>query len=118
MDETTHSLHQKDLPVRTQVLNISVNMARVAGWVEKEYPNKRDLIAKLLSQTDSYLQDLASDKVAKRFQTTLERFKSEFKKLCLEEIQEKNRLEWSERALTWADILQIRAKFLSCEDDE
>ncbi len=105
-----HSLHQADLPIQTQILNISVNMARVSNLVLNQSGDKRVLIQKLINQTESYLNDLESDQVSEQFRPTLFRFQEEFKKLKNQALDENDILLWSEKALTWADILQIRAK--------
>lgn len=108
-----HSLHQSDLPVRMQILNISVNMARAGELVLKSGIANARLIKKLIDQTESYLSDLASENISKPFKPTLIRFGEEFVKLKTEDITEKNRLMWAERAITWADILQMRSKLLT-----
>lgn len=102
--------HQTNLPLELQILNISVNMGRIGKWATNDYVNKKELITMFMDQTDSFLDDLKEDMVSKDFQDTLIRFKEEFKKLKNEPINNQNKLLWTERALTWADILQIRAK--------
>lgn len=106
----SHSLHQTDLPTQIQILNISVNLARTANLVATSYEEKVDLIKKFIDQTESYLEDLSLNDVSERFRPTLNRFKEEFNRLKKQDINEKNKLQWSERVLTWADILQMRAK--------
>lgn len=107
-----HSLHQTDLPIKTQILNISVNMARMGELVLKFGDSKSELRERFLAQTESYLNDLNLELVSKPFQPTLNRFNQEFKKLKSEQISEKNKLLWGERAITWADILQIKSKLV------
>lgn len=104
--------HQTDLPLEIQVLNISVNMGRVANWAGSSYISKRhiELIKMFMDQTESFLNDLFLQEVSKRFRPTLNHFKKEFDKLRNESIQEQNNLIWAEKALTWANILQHRAK--------
>lgn len=104
-----HLINQKDLPIRLQILNISVNMARIANLVVNSKADKSELIKKFMEQTDNYIADLSEKDVSKAFIPTLGRFKEEFKRLKNQKIDEKNKNLWSERALTWADILQIRA---------
>lgn len=105
-----HSTHQTDLPLDKQVLNISVNLARIAYWTADSFELKKQLIARFMEQTDSYLADLSAETVSAQFEPTLKRFNKEFKRLKLEEITGNNKLEWAERALTWANILTARAK--------
>jgi len=106
-----HSLHQTDLPIKMQILNISVNMARMGELVLKHGESKADLINKFLLQTESYLNDLNSVNISNRFIPTLNKFNQEFKKLKNEQIS-KNPEAWAERAITWADILQIRSRLI------
>lgn len=105
-----HSKHQSDLPLDKQVLNISVNMARIAYWVADSLETKRTLVDRFIQQTDSYLADLKYQNISDEFKPTLERFKKEFEKLKKESVNNKNRMIWAEKALTWANILQHRAK--------
>jgi len=93
-----------------QILNISVNLARVSQWVFEDYHTKKELINKLIKQTDGYLRDLYVQKTSDEFKPTLDRFMSEFQNLKRQNINEETKLYWAERALTWANILQHRAK--------
>lgn len=102
--------HQLDLPVRTQVLNISVNMGRMGELVLKFGNARSKLMTRFLDQTNTYLSDLVQLEISNKFQPTLGKFQDEFKKLKNEKISEENRLLWAEKAITWADILQIRSK--------
>ena len=110
MKRINHSITQTDLPLHIQILNISVNMARISQWVFDNYLTKRELIQRFLNQTDGYLSDLYKQNISDEFLPTLERFKKEFKDLKGLNVNEKNKLYWAEKALTWANILQHRAK--------
>lgn len=104
-----HSISQKDLPIEMQILNISVNLARLSQWIFEGYTKRPQLIDKFLIQTKNYLNDLESQNISKEFKPTLDRFSREFGELeC--NIKEENKLFWAEKALTWANILQHRAK--------
>lgn len=105
-----HSKHQTDLPLDKQILNISVNMARIAYWTADSLESKRQLIIRFIDQTSSYTSDLEKQNIPERFKPTLKKFKKEFAKLKYEEITEQNKLQWAEKALTWANILQHRSK--------
>ncbi|MBI2595375.1 hypothetical protein HYW46_01410 [Candidatus Daviesbacteria bacterium] len=113
-----HAVSQNDLPLEMQILNISVNMARIGNWIadlskikaeygEKVYRSRRKLIEKMINQTENYLNDLSSQKISGRFVPTLGRFTKEFKVI-------KNGYKTdpllAKKALTWANILQHRAK--------
>lgn len=108
----SHSLSQKDLPIKLQILNISVNMARIANLVEGSKTDKSELIKKFVVQTESFLNDISSKDVSRDFRPTLKKFKEEFLKLKNQRVSDENKMLWSERALTWADILQIRSQLI------
>lgn len=107
-----HSTNQTDLPLDKQVLNISVNLARIAYWTADSLGTKKQLINRFMDQTKGYLNGLDQQNISGKFIPTLQRFKKEFDNLKAEEVTEKNKLEWAERALTWANILQHRSKLV------
>lgn len=109
MNNIIRGNHQTDLPLDKQILNISVNLARMGELVLKHREGKTELIKKFLLQTEQYLNDLSSMDISDSFAPTLNRVNQEFKKLKSEPIS-KNPDLWAERAITWADILQIRSK--------
>lgn len=109
MDRINHSISQTDLPLDVQILNISVNLARLSQWVYEGYNQRSKLIDKFLEQTAGYIDDLATQRVSKDFQPTLEQIKKEFANLK-QGINKEDKLRWAEKALTWANILQHRAK--------
>ncbi len=107
-----HNFHQTDLPVQMQILNISVNMARIGELVLKFGEGKSELREKFLVQTQSYLADLDSTNVSGAFLPTLEMFNRAFGRLRKEAVNSRNQQLWAERAITWADILQIRSRLV------
>ncbi|MDO8573883.1 MAG: hypothetical protein Q7R77_03985 [Candidatus Daviesbacteria bacterium] len=112
MNRSPHFSHQTDLPLDKQVLNISVNMARLSEWIADSYASHKPLIDIFMKQTENYLNDLSNQNVSESFKPTLTRFRMEFEKLREEIEDEKNKLYWAEKALTWANILQHRAKLV------
>lgn len=92
-----------------RILDIAVNLARVANWTADSYEKKQHLIKFFLNQTDDYLSELHESKVSKNFKPVLKMFKMEFAKLKKDDVQ-KDKDWWAERALTWANILTHRAK--------
>lgn len=110
MKHSPHFSHQTDLPVGKQILNISVNMARLSEWIADSYASRKSLISIFIKQTESYLNDLTDQNISEEFKPTLIRFQVEFEKLRNDMKNERNKLYWAERALTWANILQHRAK--------
>lgn len=110
MKHDPHFSHQTDLPLDKQILNISVNMARLSEWIADSYISHKSLIDIFIQQTESYLNDLLGQNISDDFEPTLIRFRMEFEKLKKAVKNEKEKLYWAERALTWANILQHRAK--------
>lgn len=94
---------------RDRILDISVNLARVANWVADSYVQKKPLIKIFLDQTDGYIKEVSGKRLSKDFRSVFDKFTQEFKQLRSEEIQN-NKYWWAERALTWANILTHRAK--------
>lgn len=89
------------------ILDISVNLARVSDWILSD--NKQRRVDQFLDETKFFLSLLPTESVSERFRPTLLRFKSEFQQL-LSERNSADKQEWAERVLTWANILQHRAK--------
>lgn len=110
MNHSPHFSHQSDLPLAKQILNIAVNMARVSEWVADSNARRKALIDIFIKQTANYLNDLSDQNIAEGFKPTLKRFRMEFEKLKSGIASGGDRLYWAEQALTWANILQHRAK--------
>lgn len=86
------------------VLNIAVNMGRLARWV---YEGKTTRVRLFIQLTDKYLKQLDEAEKSKRFEKTLKSFKAKFEELKMSKNYDK---VWAEHALTWANILSHRAK--------
>ena len=91
------------------VLDISVNLARVSDWILDPQEIKQKRVDQFLQQTESYLNDLSKNDISDHFKPTLDRFRAEFENLLMTR-DSGNTYDWAERALTWANILQHRAK--------
>lgn len=109
MNKVDHSISQVDLPLNLQILNISVNLSRLSQWVYEGYDKRIALIDKFMMQTENYLSDLDKQQISENFRPTLDRVKTEFVSLR-KSIHDQDKRYWAERALTWANILQHRAK--------
>ena len=92
---------------KDKVMDISVNLARVSDWIFSD--NKRQRVDQFLGETEQFVADLSKENLSERFKPTFKQFKKEFKKLMDDRLTE-DKEEWAERALTWANILQHRAK--------
>lgn len=97
------------LSPKDKILDISVNLARVSDWILYESPQKQRRVNQFLQEIENYAISLFHDDVSVRFQKTRKQFLEEFKKL-LKDRDQKDKYDWAERALTWANILQHRAK--------
>ncbi|MDP2671780.1 MAG: hypothetical protein Q8P13_04985 [bacterium] len=85
-------------------LNIAVNLGRLGRWADE---GKTARIPAFISETQDYLIELENVKKNSRFEKTIQDFKSAFN-----ELKSKSSYDevWAEEALTWANILQHRAK--------
>ncbi len=92
---------------KDKILDISVNLARVSDWILNE--RKQKLIDQFLKETQRFVSELSNEHVSTRFRPTLDIFKNELERL-LRDRNTNDRQDWAERALTWANILQHRAK--------
>lgn len=111
MDSAEYSAQYRWTEVQRKILDISVNMARISQWIEDgSYQQKKKLVKIFMDQNEEFLNWLATQNISEDFKPTLERFTKEFNKIKNQKIIKKNRLEWAEKALTWANILQHRAK--------
>ena len=93
------------MDARDLVLNIAVNMGRLSKWA---FDGKTERIKQFISDTETYLDQLENTPQSEKFKPTFVAFKNKFKEL-------KNSVPneiWAEDALTWANILQHRAKLV------
>jgi len=97
--------------IKDKILDISVNLARVSDWILSENEAKKKRVTQFLYQTKEILTGIDKNEVSSNFQPTLLSFQKEFKKL-LSEKDQKNKYDWAETALTWANILQHRSKLI------
>lgn len=92
--------------IKNLILDISVNLSRVSEFIldDREY-----LVDMFLNQTKEYLSTITEESISAGFKQALYLFRNEFNKLLADRHQG-DKEEWAERALTWANILQHRAK--------
>lgn len=100
-------MNAKDL-----TLNIAVNLGRVSRWamearLDSARQGKKKRINQFLEETEGFLSQLEKSERNPRFEKTFLAFQKQFKKLK-EDVQLDK--EWAEETLTWANILQHRAK--------
>lgn len=85
-------------------LNIAVNLGRISRFAME---GKKERVKQFLQETENYLMELENVSKSEKFDITLQHFKNKFEQL-------KNNIElnkiWAEDMLTWANILQHRAK--------
>lgn len=97
------------LSAQDKILDISVNLARVSDWILSENEQKKQRVYQFLEEIKEYLATCNDSNISPRFSPTLNLFKQEFEML-LNDLKNINKDDWAERALTWANILQHRAK--------
>lgn len=85
------------------ILNIAVNLGRLSRWAME---GKDARVTQFIEDTEYYLKRLESTPKSQKFTPTFKALKRNFKDLKSKSIDE----EWAENALTWANILQHRAK--------
>lgn len=101
------------ISLQTRMMDISLNLARVGNWTADNYEQKRKLIHHFLTQTERYVQELNQLSLPHKTSKVLEKFQKEFFQLLTEKVTSTNKDIWAEKALTWANILQHRAKVAS-----
>lgn len=85
-------------------LNIAVNLGRLSRWANE---GKTTRISQFLTDTDQYLDILHQEPKSKKFIPTYEKFLQIYKHLKNTTIYD---YDWADTALTWASILEHRAK--------
>ncbi len=90
-------------------LDISVNLARISDWIFSDNSRRQQRVDQFLEEIQEYIETIHKDALSSRFRSTYQQFEIEFTKL-LKERSTSNKADWAERALTWANILQHRAK--------
>ncbi len=85
-------------------LNIAVNLGRLGRWVSE---GKTARVPAFLAETEGYLIELEQARKSLRFEKTFEAFRNNFQELKSNSNYDQ---VWAEEALTWANILQHRAK--------
>lgn len=96
-------------PLRIQLLSISANLLKISRLSKKDLKENPILINRLILDIESYLNNFLNQKISRSLRLYLNKFAKDFWLIKLELVKED--LEWSaEKALTWANILQQRAK--------
>ena len=85
-------------------LNIAVNLGRLCRFASEGKINR---VKTFLEDTDQYMTILSDAKMNPRFSKTYKRFLSVYKQL---KNSNDYSYDWADTALTWANILQHRAK--------
>lgn len=98
------------ISIEDRILDISVNLARIGNWTADSYEKKRELIHRFINQTNEYISEVANLQLSEQVRPLFSRFQNEFQKLQKEKVTPENKDWWAERVLTWANILQHRAK--------
>lgn len=92
------------MKARDLILNIAVNFGRLSRFSQE---GRTLRIKQFLVDTEYYLNELEKLELNDKFKPTLERFKIDLSKL---KSSNSKTPQWAEETLTWANILQHRAK--------
>lgn len=95
--------------IRDQILNISVDVARIAEFTLEG--RRETLVNRLILVLDRNVQELSQGNLSEQFKLVLPNFIKEFNNLIHNRHKENNKL-WAVKLLTWANILQHRASLL------
>lgn len=96
---------------QAKILDIAMNLNRIANWAADDFEGKRRRIQLFLEQTTRYLKDLDSKSLPASLQDTFTRFSKDYEELKTAAFtQPKNTNVWAEKMMTWGNILTHRAK--------
>ena|SRR3989344_3816446 len=88
------------------ILNIAVNLGRLSRF---SMEGREERVRQFLADTEKYLNLINKSGIDIRFKPTLEHFKQEFYRLKSKPLDR----DFAEDTLTWANILQHRARLAS-----
>ncbi len=96
-------------PLRIQLLSISADLIKIANLSKKDLKENPILINRLILDIESYLNNFSSQAISRSLRLCLNKLAKDFWLIKLELVKEDSEW-WAEKALTWANILQHRAK--------
>lgn len=97
---------------KEQILDIAMNLTRVGNWGADDFTGKRTRIHQFLQETSVMLNTIHPSQLSSSFQPTFSRFLEEYNKLTRESQSPVDPLAWSERMMTWGNILTHRASLI------
>ncbi len=86
------------------ILNIAVNLNRISRFAME---GKVKRVKQFVDENDEYIKEVDKLKLSDKFNSTFERFKKDIVELKNKKVFDEM---WSEEMLTWANILEHRAK--------
>lgn len=96
-------------PVRIQILNIINDFKKINELILDNYENIT-LINRFIEDVEMCLEELKKESVSKTILAIIKLIEKEFQRLRKLPMNNKTKLFWAEKTLTWANILQHRAK--------
>lgn len=96
--------------LRIQLLSMSKELRAIVRLCKKDFKANLLMINKLLLDIEMYLDQLRTQKLSRELRLTLNRFEKGFKELKIHLFLSADIDTFAEKALTWANILQHRAK--------
>lgn len=99
-------------PTRIQILTMSNALREIVKLSRSDFKNNLLVINRLLLEIEVYIDQLRIQKLSRKIRLTLNKFEKGFKDLKIYLFLRPDIEFFSERALTWANILQHRAKLV------
>lgn len=98
---------------KATVLDIAMNLNRIANWAVDDYGRKKKRINFFLEETSQQIKSLESFNFDSLFKKTWRHFLKEYLRLEKEgEKEPKDKLYWAEMMMTWGNILTHRAQLI------
>ncbi len=96
---------------KSTILDIAMNLNRIGNYAADNFEAKRERVKMFINQTSQYVDDLKDEEFNESFKKTYQDFLEEYR--SLEKLDEnKDKVRWAEKMMTWGNILTHRAKLI------
>ncbi len=97
-------------PLRIQILNVIGDFKKINELILEDFKKNKFLINRFIKDVEMCLDQLEKESDSKTVLTTLKWINKELQAFKELPLNTQTKLIWAEKALTWANILQHRAK--------
>ena len=102
------------MDTRSKILDIAMNLNRIGNWAADDFHSKEKRIKTFMGLTTQSIQKVEYSAFNETFKNTFERFRREYQVLEKEGLEgPKDTLYWSEKMMTWGNILTLRSKLIA-----